>query len=358
MTIRDELQSEVINTLKDNNYEGSIILPTGVGKGKILVDILNILKPKNCWYLCDSARNRDVTFKNELFKWGAVDMIDSIKFMCYQTAYKVKGDEVDLLLADEVDFALTPNYSKVFFNNTFKRKILVTGTVQQDQRRLLNSICPIIFEKTLSDIEGKGVVNTTNYFRVKYNLNEYENKKYLSYNYALSSAIKAKNNGLIEILNIRRNLFLNNLESSASTCKKLLRVLYKDKDNKVLVFCGSASQADKVCRHSYHSKSKTNCLTDFNLGIIRVVSVVGKIDRGENMVGVNNLIFEAPYKSRTKQQQKSGRGRRLDVDKTLNAYFLVPYFKNKYGKLEPTIVNEWVNKSLTENFKIKDYEIL
>lgn len=361
MTKKDELQKEVIEAFKNNDYSGSCILPTGTGKARIMVEVLKKVKPKTCWYLCDSTTNRDETFINELKKWGGEKYIDKIEFMCYQTAYKLKGNKIDLLLGDEVDFALTTEYIKTFHNNTFKRKVLVSATAEGDKRHLLDEIEPIIYERYLGDIEGEGIVNTTDYYIVKYMLTTEENFKYLGYNAAFARELNApkRNQKTIDAINMNRNLFLNRLASSLQTCKRLLKELYIKEDSKILIFCGVSSQADKVCKYSYHSNADNEQnFIDFDEGKIRILSVVGKVDRGANINGVNHIVYEAPFKSKTKQQQKSGRGRRLHIDDKLHIYFLIPYYKDKQGKVKPTIVNDWVYKSVGDvEFKPQIYNL-
>ena len=357
---KDKLQAEALNALKINKYNGIVILPTGVGKSWILIQVLKILNPKKILYLADSTMNRDVTFKNELIKWGCEELIDKIEFLCYQSAYKRENFKYDLVLGDEFDMSCTPEYSKSFLNNKFKHKVLVSATLDDDKRKLAKKIAPIVFEVGLKDIEGDGVLNTTNYYIVKYMLTKQENFAYLKYNaqFAFELNKPKPNKWKIEQLVMQRNLFLNKLESSLRTCKSLLKDLYANKDRKILIFSGVSAQADAVCKYSYHSKTDEKNFIDFDNGKIRILSVVGKVDRGANIDGVNTIVFEAPFKSKTKQQQKGGRGRRLDVDDVLEIYFLIPYYRDRYGKLKPTVVEKWVYESVGDiDFKPKIYHI-
>jgi superfamily II DNA or RNA helicase len=126
----------------------------------------------------------------------------------------------------------------------------------------------------------------------------------------------------------------------------LLKDLYKNAENRILIFCGRSEQADKITKYSYHSKNEgLDNLAKFNSGEIRVCAVIGKVDRGLNMNRVNVIVFEAPFESRSKFVQKSGRGRRLKVDEILDLYFLIPYYKTHKGDVRPTIVQQWVLNS-------------
>lgn len=357
---KDKMQDEAFAALKKAKFNGTIQMPTGSGKAKVLVEVLKHLRPKKCWYLCDSKVNRDETFRNEIIKWGGEDLLDRVEFYCYQTAYRFIDNRVDLVLADEADF-IGKAYANVFYNNQFKHVVLATATIADDKIKMIEKIAPIVYKKELGDIEGKGIVNETDYYIVKYMLTKEENFRYLRFNAEFARLLNAKkpNKFEIEKLQIQRNLFLNKLGSSLIVCKNLVKELYKDEKRKILIFTGVATKADAVSKYSYHSKADNDeNFSAFERGDIRILSVVGKIDRGANINGVNTVIFEAPFKSKTKQQQKSGRGRRLSLTEKLEVYFLVPYFKDVYGNVKPTIVDKWVTESVGDiDFKPKVYHL-
>ncbi len=353
---RRNIQTDVINTFEKNNFNGFAEVPTGTGKAWILIQILKYLKPKSVWYLCDSTMNRDETFKNELIKWGAKKWIDKIEFMCYQTACKLKDYKVDLLLADEADFSLSPKYSQVYFNNKFKHKVLISGTISANKYDILEKAkIPVVYAISIDEVEQKGVLNKANYYLVNYLLNKDENAKYLYFNRTFAKYMNANMpRSYMESLQINRKHFMSKLTSSLNVCRRLMKHLYeKDKKNKILVFCGLSEQADAVCKHSYHSKTDNKAFENFDKGVLRVLSVVSKADRGLNINGVNVIILESPSRSATKFFQRTGRGRRLHVDEELDVYFLIPYFKDTRGTTRPTIVLDWVHKSAAkiENFK-------
>jgi superfamily II DNA or RNA helicase len=70
LTGKDLLLQEGLSALQKANYEGIILLPTGVGKGRLMVEAAKLLNPKSILYLCESTVSRDVTFKDELRKMG------------------------------------------------------------------------------------------------------------------------------------------------------------------------------------------------------------------------------------------------------------------------------------------------
>jgi superfamily II DNA or RNA helicase len=348
---RRKIQLEALQALEDNNYSGAVILPTGTGKSYVLIEALRRLYEPgmHVLYVCDSQRLRDSDFNKELEKWGASEFIEVIEKQCYASAYKMQDRFYDILLADEGDYGLTPAYSKLFFNNQFGHIIFVSATLETKKRLLAKKIVPVVYEKKLKEIEEKSVVNKSQFYYVPYRLNQKENNEYLRFNKRFHELLQQQQTPSvkerIKFLTLQRLHFLAKLESSTYICKKLLKELReKDEKSKILVFCGATEQADKVSNYSYHSKNaKEGNLDKFNEGEITEIAVCGKVDRGINLNGVNRIVSEFTTRSETKAIQKTGRGKRLDVNEVLEVYFLVPYYVKDWGNMVkntpfPTIV--------------------
>lgn len=352
---RRKIQLEAFEALKENNFNGCVIMPTGSGKTWDLIECLKYLDSEidNILYCCDNKKLRDEDFPNQLVEWGGEQFLERMDRMCYQSAYKLFGKHYTIGLFDEADYSLTEKYSEVYKNNTFKYKILVSATLDADKKKLLKEIVPIVYEKKISDIDGVGIVNKANLYVVNYLLLPEENRKYLGYNEGFKKLLsKSKPNAFaLRLLQQGRKRFLGKLKSSQRVCYNLVKELYtQSKNNKILIFCLLSEQADEVAQHSYHSKNESNDnLSKFDKGEIRILSVVGKIDRGINLDSVNKGIFEAPLESVTKLVQRSGRLRRLNVNDTADLYFLIPYYKTHKGEVKPTIVQKWVINS-TKDF--------
>jgi superfamily II DNA or RNA helicase len=346
-----KLQEEILNKIKQNNYNGIVIAGTGIGKGRIMVEVIKTLKPKSILYTCDNKILRDVTFKKEMELWDAHEYIPLTTFECYQTTHKWENKEFDLLLMDEGDFAITPKYIKVLLQNKFKNVLLFTGTLDKDKRRIITKYYNVIHEVDIKEAEDRKVVNKANVVLVNYNLTALENAEYLSFNNQFKrilakTSLNKHDKFILKIIQNKRRLFLQNLNSSREATRMLLHSIYVRNKTKILIFCGTTEQADKVCRYSFHEKNKElNNLQKFDDGIITVLSVVGKIDRGLNIKGVNNVIFESPTRSKTKTMQRSGRSRRLEVDDETTIYFMIPYFRTIRNELRPTVIMDYVLES-------------
>ena len=347
--MKDIIQGEVLDSIIKNGYNGVVLGATGIGKAKIMVDVLKLLKPETTLYGCDNTELRDKTFLDEMLKWDGEEYIDKVDRQCYQTIYKWKDKEYDLFLADEADFFITPKYFEVLKNNKFKHILLFTGTMTDEKRNIISNYLSIIHEVKIAEAEERGAVNKIKVYFVNYNLTAIENAQYLSFNEQfkkLLSGNRRLNNQekfRLKVIQRQRNLFFRRLNSSHFATRELLKKLYNNHKNKILIFCGLTEEADRICRYSYHGKSTDPTLLEkFNNWEIRVLSVVDKIDRGVNLNEVNCIIFKSPSKSKTKIGQRSGRARRLQKDKISHCFFMIPYYKTRRGELKPTIIHDYV----------------
>lgn len=366
-----EIGEECVEKFIDNNFYGAAIMPTGSGKTWVMLKCMSEIferdKVSSILYCCDSINLRDKDFPDEVRKWGYKKHLKDMTLLCYKSAYKLEGQKFDIGLFDEGDFALTPEYIKVFLANSFKYLIFVSATLEPLKLRLLKSIVPsipIVYRKKMSEMENEGVLNKSKYYYVNFMLTEEENSKYLRYNKVISSLMNKSlpNDAEMEMVLRQRKLFMNKLKSSAQICRSLLRHI----EGRTVVFSELTAQADRICKYTYHggNEEKDN-LRLFHEGEIDELGVCGKIDRGQNINRIENAVVESCSSSKTKIQQKLGRGKRLDVEEFLNVFMLIPHYKKTYynkskkknvTEIMPTVVKSWLEKALKE-FNIPNIEV-
>lgn len=360
LAARIKNQDDCKAAIRARNYNAAFLSTVGSGKGKVFIDLAMELyaagKIKNVLYLCDNTRLRDTEdgFPGELKKWATPEFIKIVQLECYQTVYKWRDREFDLVIADEIDYAITPSYIKFFQNNKRKFQILGSGTLTPEKRKVLITLAPIVFKMSMTDAEGKGIINKTDYFLYNFKMTDAESKTYQSLTRKISSLMKAEvsfDDQDMQFWLRRRKLFLNNLESSYLNCRKIMQHIYnKDKNNRVVIFCELTEQADRVCKHSFHGGNEDNDnLTKFQEGEINAISVVSKVQRGINMKRTNWAIFESMSGSTTRFEQKGGRMKRLAVDEVAKCVFMVPYYKvseaDGTSMYKPTVAKSWVTKA-------------
>lgn len=363
MNGREELLQEALEAGKPTNYNGIYLLPTGSGKGKLMITIAKELDPFNIVYTCDSTELRDKTFVYEMNKWGAEDLIERTDRHCYAYAHKLKGEEWELLLADEFDYSLTPKYSKFYTNNTFDTKVLATASLDKKKEKQALKIAPIVFQKKQVELIDRNILNNIQCYFIYYNLYNNENRKYIGFNEQFKNLAKRKESlspkkysEQLQWIQIARKHFLSSLDSSKDVCLWLKNTIGKN-EGKLLIFSGLSKQADRLSPNSYHSNNENEkALRDFEKGMVSELAVVDKITRGVNVPGIRNIINESVDSSKTAMIQKTGRGMRLLPNETLHLYFLIPKFSYNGKTHIPTIVEKWV-QSATEDIDTRKIEI-
>lgn len=345
---RIRMQEEAKAAVRSAKYNSAILVTVGGGKGKIMIDLAMELvekyKIKRILYLCDSQRLRDSEkdgFPAEIEKWGNPQLNKMITRVCYQAAYKWVGKDYDLVLADEVDVAISPKLVRVFLNNNFRFKILVSGTLAEKKKITLQQIAPVVYRFSTSDAEDKGVVNKTKYYVYNYKMTDEESAKYKNFNKKMSFILAdagGKKGQLdkhsaeeLKYVTLARKQYLANLDSSYIHTRRVLASIYgKRPDSRVIVFSELTRQADRVCKHSYHGgNEKIDNLKKFQDGEINALSVVSKIKRGINLKNANVAIFEALSSSSTEFEQRNGRMKRLKTSDIAVVIFMIPWYKTK-----------------------------
>lgn len=393
--IRDEKQKEAKEAFLATNHKAAIIGGTGVGKSKVAIDIvkdLGILEQEGLKLLLVSAeRLRDNDWKENFSKFDADWNV--IVPECYQTAYKWTGRHFKLVIADEFDFALTPEYSKFFANNTFDVLIALTAYIPEDKQELAKSIAPTCFQYSTQEAQEDGLLNKTRFVQINFDIGwdktikipmkaegkffmQSENGNYLYLEEEIQKGIivrsqadkkvstaalmnidttevdkkLAKASARLDFLIRKRMSFLHSLQSSERVAKELIaQILAKDKDNKVLVFSKLTAQSDKIVAHTYHTKNKkdnTN-IQKLDSGEIRALGLCEAINRGANLIGVNHIIQESYVGSDTDFQQKHGRGVRLKPDEVMTYFILLPHYWAKVAtelvtKTGKSVTYKWV----------------
>lgn len=413
---REEIQKEALDAWIGNDCNGALILGTGVGKTKIAIDAIRYhiinYHPEGQWngdvrilWLTNSERLRDIDTRADFEKWEAEDLLQYVEFQCIQTAYKYNQTKWDLVVADEGDFMLTEEYFKFFTNNSYFQLLFLTATVDKTKQEMLDSLCKTVYTYTTTQAQDDGILNKSTITFAKYMLDDKdkyiptkgknksvfyqtENECYsylekrciaelLKYNTTKSlydGAVLVSNQSDIirfekqlktcqathKFWTTKRANFLWELKKSVRVAQvMILSTIKENKTNKCLVFSKRTEQVEKIVKVTYHAKNKKDntALEDLSSSKTRVVGVVQAVNRGVNINGLTHLIFESYDGSSTSFQQRHGRGTRLGVDDVMNAYILVPYYKDKDGKVKPTQAYKWA-KDMTADFtNIKEIEV-
>jgi superfamily II DNA or RNA helicase len=237
---RSMIQLEALNAWKENNYMGTINLPTGVGKTRVLVTAAgsDIQKnPEHKWLVVvPRERLRDVEIPNEFKKWGYwKEFKNNVTVECIQSARNREGEKWDGVCVDEVHNTLSPENKKLYENNEFKKIICLSATIEdEDKQEYLFEFAPRVYSKSVKEALALGLISDYRIYNLAVPFTEDEQK---AYNRNQVSYIKLQN-----MLGGKRFAFNN-----ASKYLKEKGKHPKDKVQNAVMFYAVMRKRKKMC---------------------------------------------------------------------------------------------------------------
>jgi superfamily II DNA or RNA helicase len=122
---------------------GTIVLAPGFGKTRVGIEIS---KKYNKVLIVVPTTNLRDQWRRELIKWGNTS---EVRIECTKSAIKI-SEHYDLIIYDEIHMMLSEIYRKVL-EIPAKHRLGLTGTPPLNNLKVLESLCPIIYKKTLQD---------------------------------------------------------------------------------------------------------------------------------------------------------------------------------------------------------------
>lgn len=382
---RDELKSyvqdETIIRWVANMYYGYGLISMGVGKSRIIAlaiskylqdhpefDYLKYDFPILIVVNSSTLRDRDLPL--ELKKWKVTV---KVKIVCYQTSYRWVNKKIGLLLTDELDFAITEGerYLQLFHRNRYDAWLGLTGSLiegKEETTKALFGRAPFI-EFPLASAQEHGLINKTEIWIHEVELYKHQTtdapygevakykwicRKIAELKERISEIYDTFKSGryidmsekleLNEELNMlkskkeywesrgsnpnNRMQMMHSARSLSDYAKILKALILKEPANKVIIFGELTSEVDLVADYAYHGKkADDDILEKLNLGDIRELGVVRKVNRGVNFMDLNHAIVHSYSSSITNAVQAYiGRMVRLEPDKIARIHFLVSYY--------------------------------
>ncbi len=370
------------------NKRSTIIVGTGGGKSKIAIDILNQENPTSILLLTNSGQLRDENWKAECEKFG-FDW-SRVQSETYQKMYKETG-HWDLIIYDEIDFCLSPEYGKCLENLKCNKLLGMTGFMPDDKIEMLNKYAPICYRASTALLQEEGVLNQSEIILVWYPLCKEktieikkraggsflnsENDLYKYYDKEFQKAMMIKSQvekkarvGLADakavtaadwnfkMMATKRKAILTRSPTAVKVVQNIVAKIHERPGNKVLVFSSTTDQADKFGFPTYHGKTNSTekDLDRFNNGTINSLAVCKGINRGTNLIGANYLIRESFDSSEVDFNQTHGRLMRLETDQIAKYIVLISTYEDmgKDGdgvfrkKVYPTQSLKWASKMM------------
>jgi len=350
---RDIIQNKALESVKDHTRCG---LAISMGVGKTYIGLLHMK-----WYL--TQVNPDATFlvvapKRSIFnswfddmdKFGMSYMKDRVKVTTYLSLTK-QSLRYDVVYLDECHSLL---YTHDIWLKSYTGRILgLTGTPPRNYRsekgEMVLKYCPIVYtyvtddavdDKILNDyriiVHSVNLSKLNNHLvktaKLQFMTSEQDNYKYWCDKVYNSSNIKEE-----QYFRIGRMRALMEYQTKERYAMKLMR----DIQGKCIIFCNTKEQAERMCKHSYHSsnpQSEEN-LELFKDGKIDRLSCVLQLSEGVNIPGLSNAIILHAYGNERKSAQRIGRVLRLNPDEVATVHIL---------RYPGTIDTKWVDKALED----------
>jgi superfamily II DNA or RNA helicase len=354
MKSKDDIQKEALETILKYDKAG-VEISMGVGKtllGLMHMDTISkeLYEPK--FLIVAPKVSIFDSWKSDAEKHGYEHLIDKMTFTTYLSLEKHEY-KYDVIYLDECH---SLKYSHSYFlkiaNQLGAVIIGLTGTYPKiknsEKGKMCQEFCPKVYEYRTDEAVDDNILNDYRIYvhlvdldREKNMLVEKGGKKWYSseysdYSYWSSRLMGASSAKDLQILRVMRMKSMMNFKSKE---KKVLQLI-NDITDKTILFANTQDQADRLCKHSYHSnnsESKNN-LEMFKNDEIQLLSAVEQLSEGVNIPGLKSGIIMHAYSNNRKASQKLGRMLRLNPDDTAEVHILC---------YRDTVDQDWVKNALS-----------
>lgn len=387
---RDELEEMLLKRKALNNL---LILPTGYGKSRLAIKLLQENNCKNVLIVIPKLVLID-TWTEELKKWKYEGVA---MFSTYVSISKRGGESFDAVIYDEAHH-ITDRVADVIPTINARCSTLLSATVKRDKIYLYKQLFPnlAVTRSSLKEAIDDGVLPTPKIILIPLNLTTEPDEIVIRKTHVRAvngtygqlyglNKMYPKNRINISCNQIQKNLYyereidmwkrryiatqqiyLKNkwlrlagekLKWLSSIKEKyILEIQEKLKNFRTITFCSSIAQTERLGKNMINSKNEkksAEILESFNEGAIDHITSCDMLNEGVNLVACQIGIFAALNSSETMQIQKLGRLLRHD-----NPCIVVPYYSNTRDAEIVTSMFEGqntVSMSLEDFLKSEDY---
>lgn len=293
---------------------------------------------------------------DELEKMNLSSLVKHITFTTYLSINKHKPTEYDVLYLDECHSLLGTHEP---FLAMFTGRILgLTGTPPKDHKsikgQMVNKYCPIKYKFTVDQATDSNILNDYKIIVHQLVLSKIpalkkKNKagghwyttEQKDYNYVSGRVAEAQTPKQMQFAAIMRMRALMEYNTKELYAKSLANSL----GTKCIIFANTQKQADKLCKHSYHSKNpqSEDNLELFSDGRIDRLSCVLQLSEGVSIPNLKQGIIMHAYGNERKSSQRIGRLLRLNPSETAICHILCyigtqdeVWVRNALKDFEPT----------------------
>ena len=333
---RDIVQDDALSIAIQHKRCG-LAISMGVGKTRIAIQHIQKYYNQFIQILVVVPKHSIAqSWVDELNKMGLQSLVKHITFTTYISLKKRDPKEFDMVYLDECH---SLKYVHETFLNAFTGRILgLTGTPPKDSNSekgmLVQKYCPIKYTFTTDEATDSNILNdykiVIHALSLSDSLSLKKKKKdggfwYTSerkdYDYVTKRLAQANTDKQIQFGRIMRMRALMDYTSKETYVKAILNNV----KSKCIVFANTQKQADRICKHSYHSKntkSKDN-LELFSDGRIDKLSCVLQLSEGVSIPNLKSGIIMHAYGNERKTAQRIGRLLRLNPNETAVCHILM-----------------------------------
>lgn len=351
---KDKEQRIVWTKWIENNYTGTYIGSTGVGKTKVGVVPIgrNLMADPyaTALIIVPTERLRDNEWPSEFKRWGFASILPRVEIVCINTAREFIGRHFTTVVVDEVHTTLSPENIKFYENNSWNRLLTLTATMDDpDKAAYLYRLAPVVWVTSPERALDLGLVAPCKIYNMAVPLSTQEAREYnkanASYHWtenmlggkyaafknageilkSTTAVPEAKQAASLFFASMRkRNDITNNAEFKPIVAKAIIEKFSK---RKALVFSESIAFADKlqemlgdICV-TFHSKltpdQKEWAMKKFGDGRTkqRVISSCKALNAGFNVPECSLGICTAAMSKSLVDIQRRGRIVRLKIGK-------------------------------------------
>lgn len=331
---KDKVQQDALVSWLNAGNRGTLELITGLGKTKIALDAVKLYPEDAKILFLAETTGRELELENEQQKWGLLGY--KIKFACYQSAYKWKDTEWDLVIADEIHDSLTPQYSKFYTNNKYKAIMGLSATIDRKavvdeeemllKGHLLDRFCPVVYTYGIDEGQEDGTARKLEVYVINHKLDvltknvqggskakPFMQTEWSAYQYRDDQFRKAIfspehiKQFKIRTTSAARAKLLYDLPSKIGATKKLLDNL----SGKTIIFGNSLSALEQITPNVVSSNNTDDknkeIRENFDTGMIDHIASFKKLKQGANLVGLDNVIIHSYYGKSKDLIQRIGR---------------------------------------------------
>jgi superfamily II DNA or RNA helicase len=344
---RTDVQSEAVESLLKSKRSG-VAVSMGVGKTLIGLKHLDSLSAAKVLVVAPK-KSIFQSWKDEMVKHSMQHLESSVTFSTYISLNK-QDLNYDVVYLDECH-NLLPSHEP--WLDKFQGKIVgLTGTPPKFERstkgKLVNKFCPIRYSYFVDDAVSDGILNdykivvhmlklgTAKNIMAGGKTRKWPTSELESYSYWCDRIERSMNPNETMMLRIQRMKAMMSYPSKEVYAKKLFDSI----TDKCILFANTQQQAEKLCKHSYHSENpdSEDNLLKFKVGVISKLSAVLQLNEGVNIPELRQGIILHAYGNERKSSQRIGRLLRLNPNETAIVHILC---------YEGTVDESWVKSALS-----------